>query len=138
MKRIKYFYFILGGVFILIIIVMALVLLSNSKSGMNNYGETEKFELENGVNEIDEKNENRASIENYLKDNISSLSPEKEVMGGKFYITNISWLGSDRVRVEYEDGHIALRAEVVAKVENNEEVEIMSFNIIPNLNVSLR
>lgn len=79
-------------------------------------------------------NVERALFENYLRSNISELSPEKEVLGGKFYITNISWLPERMAIVDYEDGHIALKARVVldAKYHNGwpEMVEVKSFEII--------
>jgi len=31
-------------------------------------------------------------VEKYLKENISDISPQKEVLGGKFYIIKIDWL----------------------------------------------
>lgn len=68
----------------------------------------------------------RAEREQFLKDNISSLSSEKEVLGGKFYITNISWLDSDMALVEYEDGHIALTAEALFA----RGLELVSFSVL--------
>lgn len=64
--------------------------------------------------------------EAYLAGNLSDLSPEKEVLGGSFYLTNISWLEADKAIIEYEDGHIALKAEVAFK----DALVIDSFNII--------
>ena len=49
-------------------------------------------------------------IEKYLKDNISSISPRKEVLGGKFYITKLIWIGDNSGVIEYEDGHIVVKA----------------------------
>ncbi len=73
-------------------------------------------------------------FENYLIANISDLSPTKEVLGGKFYVTNISWLPDRIAIVSYEDGHIALKAKVVLDAIYHdgwpEEVEIKSFDII--------
>lgn len=53
-----------------------------------------------------------ASRQNYLLENISELSPIKEVLGGTFYITEFNWFSEDLVAIKYEDGHIALEAEV--------------------------
>jgi hypothetical protein len=73
-------------------------------------------------------------FENYLKTNISDLSPVKEVLGGKFYITSIYWQPNRVAIVDYEDGHIALQAKVNFGVNYAngwpEEVEIESFEII--------
>lgn len=68
----------------------------------------------------------RVEREKFLKDNISTLSPDKEVLGGKFYVTSISWLGSDKALIEYEDGHIALKAEVIF----TRGLEIASFSVL--------
>lgn len=51
--------------------------------------------------------------QNYLIENISELSPIKEVLGGTFYITGFSWSNENEVSVQYEDGHIALEADVL-------------------------
>lgn len=52
------------------------------------------------------------SREEYLRENISELSPIKEDLGGTFYVTDINWLKEDLVRLKYEDGHTAFEAEV--------------------------
>lgn len=54
--------------------------------------------------------EEKANIEEYIRENISILSPEKEVLGGKFYVTEIIWEADSGGVVSYEDGHIALQA----------------------------
>ena len=46
------------------------------------------------------------SIESYVSQNISELSPEKAVLGGTFYVTEIQ-VADGKGTVEYEDGHIA-------------------------------
>ena len=72
-------------------------------------------------------------VENYLKENISNLSPEKEVLGGKFYVTRINWLGDNSGTIEYEDGHILLNAnfsyDMVNSENNNCYIKINSFVI---------
>lgn len=72
-------------------------------------------------------------FENYLKTNISDLSPIKEVLGGKFYITSIYWQPNRVAIVDYEDGHIALQARVNFGVKYAdgwpEEVNIESFEV---------
>jgi len=71
----------------------------------------------------------QSMVEQYLRNNISQLSPTKEVLGGKFYITQVSFTGNDRVAVDYEDGHIALRAEVVFTITNG-QVTVKTFNLL--------
>lgn len=50
------------------------------------------------------------SVESYVSQNISELSPEKEVLGGKFYVTDIQVADGKGV-VSYEDGHVAFTAD---------------------------
>lgn len=51
------------------------------------------------------------SVEDYVRQNIRDLSPEPEMLGGTFYVTEIS-VGDDGTGVvAYEDGHIALVAD---------------------------
>jgi hypothetical protein len=51
-----------------------------------------------------------ADIEAYVRENISTLSPEPAVMGGTFYVTDIEAKDGSGT-VWYEDGHIALVAD---------------------------
>lgn len=79
--------------------------------------------------------EKKLAVEQYLKENISTISPEKEVLGGKFYITKIDWLENNSGIVEYEDGHIALKATFDYEVQINKNddkysVVITNFNIL--------
>ena len=57
------------------------------------------------------KNINPHFIEtiNYVTENITNLSPEKAVLGGKWYVTRFGLIDKDHLYVEYEDGHIARR-----------------------------
>lgn len=70
------------------------------------------------------------SVEEYVRQNISSLSPEKEVLGGTFYVTEIS-VGEDGTGVvHYEDGHIALVADFTWKREEEHgALTITSFTV---------
>jgi hypothetical protein len=70
-------------------------------------------------------------LEEYLSRNISDISPEKEVLGGKFYITKLILISNDRAEVEYEDGHIALKADFNFIVKNG-VVEITNFKLLSN------
>ena len=69
-------------------------------------------------------------LENYIKENISALSPVKEVLGGKFYVTDIKWQNDGSMLVKYEDGHIALEALVKASINRDNQIKIQHFNII--------
>jgi len=77
-------------------------------------------------------------IKKYFEDNISIESAEKEVLGGKFYITKVDLTDDNSGIVEYEDGHIALKASFYYKISEAISklnglpctVEITNFNII--------
>jgi hypothetical protein len=68
------------------------------------------------------------SIEDYVSQNISALSPDKEVVGGKFFVTEIS-AGDGRGVVQYEDGHIAYTADFTYVSDDRTGHEITSFII---------
>ena len=78
---------------------------------------------------VEQPNEDPNIVISYISANISELSPEKEVLGGTFYITNIS-LDSGRGTVEYEDGHIALVADFSYSFSEKGEVQITRFEIV--------
>ncbi|MDO8576362.1 MAG: hypothetical protein Q7R90_03535 [bacterium] len=73
-------------------------------------------------------NENLLSVKSYVSQNISDLSPEKAVLGGTFYVTEIRADGSEGV-VYYEDGHIALVADFTYTVSDARGVDITSFTV---------
>lgn len=69
-------------------------------------------------------------LKNYLRDNISRLSPEPEVLGGKFYVTNLELISPNKALVEYEDGHIALKADFVFSYDDNDTLIITDFKLV--------
>lgn len=69
-----------------------------------------------------------AQVESHVRANISTLSPEPEVLGGTFYVTEITVNEqSQSGTVSYEDGHIALEATFAYRTNAQGEVEITSF-----------
>jgi len=66
-----------------------------------------------------------ANVEEYVRQNISALSPEPAVMGGTFYVTDIK-IKNGEGTVWYEDGHIALVADFTYAVDKY-GVSIASF-----------
>lgn len=68
-------------------------------------------------------------VENYLKENISRISPEKEVLGGKFYITEVKLKDGRSGEVSYEDGHVAFTADFNYEVSASGIVTVNSFVI---------
>jgi hypothetical protein len=76
--------------------------------------------------------EERAEM--YVKVHISELAPEKEVLGGRFFvIKTTAYLSSDRStvkgEVEYEDGHNSYVAEYVFRVNPNKSLTLQSFKL---------
>lgn len=67
-------------------------------------------------------------IESYVRQRISDLSPEKEVLGGTFYVTKIE-TDSGRGTVEYEDGHNAFVADFTYLVGEDGKPSVTSFII---------
>lgn len=68
------------------------------------------------------------SIESYVSQNISELSPEKAVLGGTFYVTEIQ-VADGKGTVEYEDGHIALVADFTYTASDRQGINITSFTV---------
>jgi hypothetical protein len=75
------------------------------------------------------------SIESYVTQNISTLSPEKEVLGGTFYVTSIQVVpgaGSEGTGVvSYEDGHNAFTADFVYESNEQSGHTITKFTVRP-------
>jgi len=78
-------------------------------------------------------------VEEYVRTNISSLYPESEVLGGKFYVTDVIFskenpanleTGQYVGRVEYEDGHNALIGEFTFVFDSTGQPKIVSFDIV--------
>ena len=68
-------------------------------------------------------------IKDYLAAHLSKLSPTKEVLGGKFQLTDIKFPTTKQAIISYEDGHIALQAEVNYEL-TPQELKITNFKII--------
>jgi membrane-bound inhibitor of C-type lysozyme len=91
--------------------------------------------MRNNVMDMDYKNCSTAqkavsnvSIEDYVTANISALSPEKEVLGGKFYVTKIEAHGGAGT-VWYEDGHNAFVADFKYLINEAGEPSVTSFTL---------
>jgi len=67
-------------------------------------------------------------VRNYLSENLSTLSPEPEVLGGKFFVTKLEFINENKAIVEYEDGHNMYRAEFEYEIEG-EEIKPVSFEL---------
>jgi len=51
-------------------------------------------------------------------------------LGGKFYITSLDFLDGNNAVIEYEDGHIALKAEINFQYIDENNITINKFEII--------
>jgi|GEM_PF-1533392 len=67
-------------------------------------------------------------VEAYVTAHISELSPEKEVLGGTFYVTNVM-VEDGTGTVWYEDGHIALIADFTYRTDTYGAPLITSFTV---------
>ena len=81
-------------------------------------------------NNLEITEETKNLVTTYIESNISQLSPEKAVLGGVFYVTKLDFKYPDIVLIEYEDGHIALKAEANFVIKNENNVEIINFKLI--------
>jgi len=71
----------------------------------------------------------KSMVVEYLRQNISELSPQKEVLGGKFYITSIEFISDNEAVIEYEDGHNPYKAQASFYIQPN-GVRINSFVLV--------
>ncbi len=68
------------------------------------------------------------NIEDFVSQNISNLSPIKEQVGGKFYVTSITANGGTGT-VEFEDGHNAYIADFTYQTDIAGKVSVLSFKL---------
>ncbi len=80
-----------------------------------------------GAPTINENADIESKVAAYIRENISSLSPEKEVLGGKYYVTQLAFIGDNKEAVSYEDGHIAQSATFTYSITEAGDVVINSF-----------
>jgi hypothetical protein len=68
------------------------------------------------------------SVKNFVRRNISALSPKPEVLGGTFYVVDVAIVGEGGT-VQYEDGHNAYVADFTYSISPNNDVIIETFVI---------
>lgn len=66
------------------------------------------------------------NVDLYITENISRLSPEPEVLGGTYYVTNVVSSNGMGV-VSYEDGHNAYTADFTYSVNAEGAISIDTF-----------
>ena len=75
-------------------------------------------------------NTDTALIESYIRENIRSITPEKPVLGGQWYVVDIQINESDKSgTVVYEDGHIQQKASFNYEMVGN-NVAVRNFSTI--------
>ncbi|MBP9749903.1 MAG: carboxypeptidase regulatory-like domain-containing protein [Candidatus Pacebacteria bacterium] len=72
------------------------------------------------------------SIEEYLRAHISELSPAPAVLGGTFFVTSVRQTSDTSAVVQYEDGHIALTADVKFQMTPSKGIVVEDFVIRKN------
>ena len=86
------------------------------------FGNKKVIEVPDVVN-IDFNLIERENVENYLKDNISTLSPVEAILGGTWYVlTSTIDLEKKSGTVIYEDGHIQEKKNFTYTVNDKREV----------------
>lgn len=76
-------------------------------------------------------NERADAVEAYLKSNLSTLSPQKEELGGTFYATSIRLLENTGT-IEYEDGHNAYIADFSYSISDDlKHISVSDFTVRP-------
>lgn len=70
-----------------------------------------------------------ASVEAYVRANIRQLSPEPEVLGGTFFVTDIEVRDDGTGTVSYEDGHNAYTAEFTYSIDSVGQPHIDTFTV---------
>jgi hypothetical protein len=70
----------------------------------------------------------KTDIDAYVRANISALSPVKETVGGKFFVTNFEAHGSTGT-VEYEDGHNGYTADFTYTTNDLGNLSITHFTV---------
>lgn len=69
-------------------------------------------------------------VEKYIRDNVTTIVPEKPVLGGSWYITSVNINPSAKTgTMTYEDGHIQ-GTKSFSYIRNNNEVQINLINSI--------
>jgi hypothetical protein len=68
------------------------------------------------------------NIEDFVRENISQISPIKEQVGGKFYVTSIEAKNGKGV-VSYEDGHNAYTADFEYSTDSQNKPTITTFTV---------
>jgi len=69
-------------------------------------------------------------VQDYLTSHLSELSPEPEVLGGKFLMEKIKFLDQQRAVIEYSDGHNLYIARLTYELSHDQPLAITDFTIL--------
>jgi hypothetical protein len=71
----------------------------------------------------------REAVEKYVYENITTLSKDKAVLGGTWYVTAVDLdLVKNTGTVKYEDGHIQMKKNISYEVGTNGEIINLTIN----------
>lgn len=128
----------LGALAIIIIVSAGAIIMKRSgrlvfndepKAKINPVSTNDLEPLNNNVPPRDPNLTNEQNlVKDYIVAHLSELSPTKEVLGGKFYLTKINFTDQQEADIGYEDGHIALQAKITYEL-NQEKLKITDFKI---------
>lgn len=82
-------------------------------------------------------NEDRLKYNKYIYANIASLTEQKPVLGGSWFVTNVEWdLYDSNVVIDYEDGHIIWQITLTKKqlqkaIDNDKDSKICTMEYNP-------
>jgi len=68
------------------------------------------------------------SLRAFFDENLAALSPEKPVLGGTFYVTDLEAHGGAGT-IRYEDGHNAYVADFLYSVDEQGGVRVETFTV---------
>jgi hypothetical protein len=68
------------------------------------------------------------SVEEYIRQNISAISPESAQVGGTFYVTAFE-AHNGTGTVSFEDGHVAHTADFTYTTDRTGKVSVVSFTL---------
>ncbi len=114
---------------IIVLIIVGLLVYTFSMNGRIGYDDSninQNATTTNGNNTTSSPND--LVIQNYVKNNISTLAPKPATMGGTFYVTNITAQGGVGT-VSYEDGHSAYVADFTYNIDGNGIPAVVSFTL---------
>jgi Ni,Fe-hydrogenase I cytochrome b subunit len=108
-------------IFILIIIIISAIILSFNKNKKEVI--TSEYNTEEIINSLDEK----TFIEQYIRDNISTLAIDNPILGGSWYVVSIIVNPITHTgEIIYEDGHVQSKANIIYTYQENPQSVVVT------------